>query len=132
MPGADAATRALLAAVDDPALRAETEAERGFLRALGGGCSAPVGAFAQSKGGRLHLHGRISALDGTRVVDVEGEGDDPAALVAVARRTGVGRGGSGADRGGGSARHSRPRGARARSPGERPLPRARCVACACW
>jgi uroporphyrinogen-III synthase len=80
---ADEGTRSLLAAVDEPVLRAETEAERGFLRALGGGCSAPVGAFAQTREGRLRLRARVSALDGSRFVEVEDEGDDPAALVAA-------------------------------------------------
>jgi uroporphyrinogen-III synthase len=78
----DRATRDILAEIDEPALRAETDAERGFLRALGGGCSAPVGAFAQSHGSRLRLRGRVSALDGSRSVDVENEGEDHAALVA--------------------------------------------------
>jgi hydroxymethylbilane synthase len=76
----DAETRRALAAIDEPALRAQTEAERGFLRALGGGCSAPVGAFATARGDRLHLRGRVSALDGSRTVEVEHEGADPAAL----------------------------------------------------
>ena len=79
---ADRATRSALAKIDEPALHVETDAERGFLRALGGGCSAPVGAFAQTRGPRLRLRGRISALDGSRSVDVEDEGEDHAALVA--------------------------------------------------
>ncbi len=42
----DDAIRALLAELDEPAARAETTAERAFLRALGGGCAAPVAALA--------------------------------------------------------------------------------------
>lgn len=79
---ADRATRDILAEIDEPDLRAETDAERGFLRALGGGCSAPVGAFAQIRDSRLRLRGRVSALDGSRSVDVENEGQDLKALVA--------------------------------------------------
>jgi hydroxymethylbilane synthase len=79
---ADTAARDALAKIDEHALHAETDAERGFLRALGGGCSAPVGAFAEMKGSRLRLHGRVCALDGSRTVDVEKESGDPAALVA--------------------------------------------------
>ena len=78
----DRPTRSLLAEIDEPDLHAETDAERGFLRALGGGCSAPVGAYAQMNGPRLRLRGRVSALDGSRSVDVEGEGEDLPALVA--------------------------------------------------
>ncbi|MFI5368526.1 MAG: hydroxymethylbilane synthase, partial [Spirochaetia bacterium] len=78
----DQPTRTLLAEIDEPGLRSETDAERGFLRALGGGCSAPVGAYAKLSGSWLRLHGRVSALDGSRFVDVEDEGEDHAALVA--------------------------------------------------
>ena len=42
----DAATAALLAAIDDPPSRAAVEAERAFLAELGSGCSLPVGAHA--------------------------------------------------------------------------------------
>jgi hydroxymethylbilane synthase len=79
----DQVTRAVLAGLDEPDLHAETDAERGFLRALGGGCSAPVGAYAQLRGRRLCLHGKVSALDGSRSVDVQGEGEDHASLVAA-------------------------------------------------
>ncbi len=75
----DRATLALLAAIDEPELRAATEAERGFLRALGGGCSAPVGAYATVGGataaGRIvTLHARVIAPDGSRTIEVEGSG----------------------------------------------------------
>jgi uroporphyrinogen-III synthase len=90
----DAATRRLLAGIDEPSLHAETDAERGFLRALGGGCSAPVGAFARREGSRMKLTGRVSALDGRRVVDVEGEGANPAELAALLARQALGEGAS--------------------------------------
>ena len=38
---------ALVAALDDPEARATTAAERAFLRELGAGCAAPVGAYAR-------------------------------------------------------------------------------------
>ena len=38
----------LLAAIDDPRARAETTAERVFLQTLAAGCTAPVGAFAET------------------------------------------------------------------------------------
>ena len=78
----DQLTRSLLAEIDEPGLHCETDAERGFLRALGGGCSAPVGAYAQMNGARVRLRGRVSALDGSRSVDVEDESEDHPALVA--------------------------------------------------
>jgi hydroxymethylbilane synthase len=69
----DVATRELLAALDEPDARATTDAERGFLAALGGGCSAPVAALAEvASGGTLRLTGLIAAIDGSRVVRVTG------------------------------------------------------------
>lgn len=45
---AAAQVRTTLAALDDPATRACVTAERAMLAALGGGCTAPVGAYAQA------------------------------------------------------------------------------------
>lgn len=47
-------------------------AERAFLAALGGGCSVPVAAYAEVIDGLLHLRGRVVALDGSPVIDVNG------------------------------------------------------------
>lgn len=49
---------------------AAVAAERAFLEGLGGGCSAPVGAFGHIEEGMLILRGRVCAPDGTRQVDV--------------------------------------------------------------
>jgi hydroxymethylbilane synthase len=43
----DTATRAILAAIDDPGTRDLVVAERAFLAELGGGCTLPVGAHAR-------------------------------------------------------------------------------------
>ena len=76
---ADRETLALLAAIDDPTARAETAAERAFLRALGAGCAAPVAALAASTTNpRVRLQGLVAAVDGGRMVRVHGEGDSPA------------------------------------------------------
>ena len=67
---------ALLAAIDDPAARAETTAERAFLRTLGGGCAAPVAALAvTTTTPRVRLQGLVASVDGRQVVRVIGEGD---------------------------------------------------------
>jgi hydroxymethylbilane synthase len=72
----DEAVLQLLAAVDDPGARAETAAERGFLRALGAGCTAPVAARAELvHRGRVRLQALVARPDGRDVVRVEGEGD---------------------------------------------------------
>ena len=79
---------ALLAAIDDATARATTTAERAFLRALGGGCAAPVAAHAEVivgdekpsdsllQGGlRVCMEGLVASLDGGEVVRGRGEGE---------------------------------------------------------
>ncbi len=74
----------LLAAIDDPGARAETTAERVFLRTLGAGCTAPVGAHAVGAGpeprdtvsqGWVRLQALVASPDGRQVVRVAGEGE---------------------------------------------------------
>ena len=64
----------LLATIDDPHSRATTTAERGFLRALGGGCAAPVAAHATLNGDDVRMDALVSSVDGKDVVRVSGEG----------------------------------------------------------
>jgi hydroxymethylbilane synthase len=85
----------LLALIDDPSLRGATEAERGFLGRLGGGCAAPVAAHATvSPSGTIALAGRVISMDGRTIVEVKGRGEDPGELArrladdAVARGAG--------------------------------------------
>jgi hydroxymethylbilane synthase len=74
--------RELVAAIDHEATRTAVTAERAFLAALGGGCSAPVAAYAEVQEGVVRMAGRVTAPDGHLQVDVSGEGpaDEPAAL----------------------------------------------------
>jgi len=51
----DALVLGALAALDDPATRLSVETEREVLRVAGGGCRAPLGAFAMIEAGRLDL-----------------------------------------------------------------------------
>jgi hydroxymethylbilane synthase len=82
---------ALLAAIEDPAARAETAAERAFLRALGAGCTAPVGAHAEVTGTvsqsavRVRLSGLVASVDGREVVRVEGAGEPEEVGARLAR-----------------------------------------------
>lgn len=41
-----------------------SQAERGFLHELGGGCQVPVASMAELQGGQLHIQGLIASLDG--------------------------------------------------------------------
>jgi hydroxymethylbilane synthase len=72
----DAEVRELLAGVDDPGARTEVVAERGFLRTLEAGCTAPVGAWGRASAPRyLRMVGLVASVDGRDVVRVEGEGE---------------------------------------------------------
>ncbi len=72
----DEALLALLGGIDDAQARAETTAERAFLRALGGGCAAPVAALAvTTTTPQVRLQGLVASVDGREVVRVAGEGD---------------------------------------------------------
>ena len=64
----DRELRALLARVDDPATRAQAEAERAFLCYLGASCHTPVAAHARLLNGELTLDGLVASLDGSRVL----------------------------------------------------------------
>ena len=86
----DVAARALLAPLDDPAARAATTAERSFLQGLGGGCSAPVAAYAETVTAgppaaepcrrsaaaptQLELSGLVARPDGRERVSLSGSG----------------------------------------------------------
>ena len=64
-------------------------AERAVSRALSGSCNVPLGAYAEARGGKLHLRAFVGAPDGSRVVsgEMEGLAGDPEALgTALAER----------------------------------------------
>lgn len=65
---ADTDLRAMLDAYGDPAADAAVRAERALLRELDGGCSVPIGAYAEPFADELHLTARVTSLDGTRHV----------------------------------------------------------------
>ena len=56
------------ALLSDPPTAVAVRAERAFLRALRGGCQAPIGAHATWIGGVLRMHGVVAAPDGRRVL----------------------------------------------------------------
>jgi hydroxymethylbilane synthase len=74
----DAATRQLLAALDDPDARAAVTAERAVLRALEAGCSAPIGALAEvaegEDGPEIFIRGSVTAVDGSAAVRLSATG----------------------------------------------------------
>ena len=60
----DEAMLQMLQRLDHQPSRTCTEAERAFLRALGGGCRVPIAAYARCVDGALVLEGAVIAADG--------------------------------------------------------------------
>ena len=48
-----------------------TQIERGFLRTLEGGCTAPIGAIAKIEGDTIQFKGCLLSLDGTKKIAIE-------------------------------------------------------------
>lgn len=70
----DRAARDLVAAADDPEVRACVTAERALLAALEAGCRLPVAGYAAAVAGRLRLQARVVAPDGSAALDLERRG----------------------------------------------------------
>jgi len=76
----DKTTLAILKKISDIDTTKSVRAERAFLLALGGGCSIPVGAYAEIKEGVIVMQGLVAATDGTQVIKVDGQGEEPDVL----------------------------------------------------
>lgn len=93
----DHSTAAVLAYVDHKPTRLAVEAERAFLHATGGGCRAPIGAFATIAGDQLSMICGFAAVDGSsssfeHVAGLAGQSIQlarDAAARLVARRAGM-------------------------------------------
>lgn len=68
----------LLKPLDHFPTRTEVEAEKSFLKALGGGCRKPVGAYGKFMNGKIYLKG-VFYIDGKRF-EAEGKGKEPEEL----------------------------------------------------
>ncbi len=81
----DDTARQLLALIDDVGVHRAVLAERAFLRALGGGCTLPVGALATDTGGgaggdELRIEGMLASRDGRVMLRRRAGGTDPDTL----------------------------------------------------
>ena len=75
--------------VDHGETRAAVTAERAFLAAIRGGCSAPTSAHATVNGESLRIHAFAADKDASSVLRASAEGDtnDPASVgIAVAKK----------------------------------------------
>ena len=68
----DANTRTLLEKLEDRPTRSAVEAERTLLRALGGGCRVPIGAYTRIQENRLHLRAAVLSSDGKWRLETDG------------------------------------------------------------
>jgi hydroxymethylbilane synthase len=73
----DAETLQLLASIHDPRTAAAVSAERAFLAAMGGGCSLPIGAFAEKNNGTVILTGGVISADGKKGIRLSAADQEP-------------------------------------------------------
>ncbi len=71
----DVETAGLLSPLDHLPTCQATFAERAVMARLEGGCQVPMAAFAEERGGVLHLRGLVASLDGERIVEADEQGD---------------------------------------------------------
>ena len=76
----DAKMVEIMAFLDHAETRAAVECERAVLKALGGGCQVPIGAFAQSIPKGLLLRAVVASADGRSKLREERRGLDPQEL----------------------------------------------------
>jgi hydroxymethylbilane synthase len=81
----DDATLDALRPLDHPDSRAALTAERLLMRALGGGCALPLGAFAERRGDRMRIVAIVLTLEGARFARTEVEADTPEEVAELAR-----------------------------------------------
>ncbi len=70
----DGDTIALVRGLNDDASRVSVEAERSYLRAMGAGCSMPIGAYARVLADEVHLKAMWASEDGSKMVMVQVSG----------------------------------------------------------
>ncbi len=70
----DAETRRVLEPLNDEATKQAVLAERAFLRALGGGCQVPMGAFGVVHDGVLRLRATVLSPNGKQRIEADASG----------------------------------------------------------
>ena len=76
----DGPTRSAITFLEDRPTRTATTCERVLLRALGGGCQVPIGAFCMGRENDLHLTSVVARPDGSQILRESQAGSDPAEL----------------------------------------------------
>jgi hydroxymethylbilane synthase len=92
----DETTLALLHAIHHVPTAAAVTAERAFLAALGGGCAAPVAAYAEYRlldnVGQVTLQGLVASPEGRQVIRVAETGSEPAVCGAALAQQAIAQG----------------------------------------
>ena len=70
----------LVRVLNDPEVCACVLAERAVSAGLGADCSAPLGAYAERRRGRLELMAVLASVDGRRILRASASGMDPTAV----------------------------------------------------
>jgi hydroxymethylbilane synthase len=81
----DKATRALLATIADVSATIEVDAERAFLRTVGGGCRSPLAAHAHVQGDIVRMWAMYADENMIQVATTEDEADTEDAEMLAAR-----------------------------------------------
>jgi len=68
----DKTLNSILSTIEDKNTRYAVIAERSFLKNLGGGCSAPVAAYAYIKDDLLYMDGLVASVDGKKILRENG------------------------------------------------------------
>lgn len=68
---ANTAINSIIRELDDTETRYCVENERGFLKTLEGGCTAPIGAFAELEAGQMRFVARLCSKDGKNSVETD-------------------------------------------------------------
>ncbi len=83
----DSEAESVAGKLDDAKTRFETRIERIIIGILGGGCLVPIGAFAITEGGEIHVRTEVLSVDGKRCVKID-EFINPADYEREAERIG--------------------------------------------
>ena len=83
--GDDTAVNTMLAALDDTDTHTCVRAERALNARLQGGCTVPIGGYAELHADELRIRGFVGAVDGSRVLraHAQGSADDPESVGAA-------------------------------------------------
>jgi hydroxymethylbilane synthase len=81
----DRATRRLLEAISDRTTTLEVEAQRAFLRTVGGGCTSPLAAHAQIEGDIVRMWAMLADESMERVATAEDEDDAEDGVILAER-----------------------------------------------